>query len=244
MDNLILKSTQLPDAIKKRFGERSAGKQRAMAAEGHLLLVLHKAPKPNQRDRSTVFFWRKPDGKWQASHGGTGFQLLNEHIKAYNQAETDLQTRYEEAEEAEDYFALLEEMTPLRRATRNLRSTLQSAREMIPLDRDLIDCRDWAESIERNLDLLYENTQNALNFSIALRGEEQNQLSLKSVESANRLNILAAIFLPLTALASLFGMNLKSGLAGSSIATFWSIFFLGIVSGFFMLRWVKQGQFL
>jgi len=103
MNNLILKSTQLPDTIKKRFGERSAGKQRAMEAEGHLLLVLHKAPKPNQRDRSAVFF------------------------------------------------------------------------------------RDWAESIERNLDLLYENTKNALNFSIALRG---------------------------------------------------------IVSGFFMLRWVKRGQFL
>ena len=244
MDNLILKSNQLPDTIKKRFGERSAGKQRAMEAEGHLLLVLHKAPKPHQHDRSAVFFWRKPDGKWQASNGGSGIQLLNAHIQSYNQAESELQKRYEEAEEAEDYFELLEEMTPLRRATRNLRSTLQTAREMIPLDRDLIDGRDWAESIERNLDLLYENTKNALEFRIAQRGEEQNQLSLKSVESANRLNILAAIFLPLTALASLFGMNLSSGLEGSSIATFWSIFFLGVVSGFFLLRWVKQGRFL
>jgi len=107
MDNLILKSSQLPDTIKKRFGERSAGKQRAMEAEGHLLLVLHKAPKPHQRDRAAVFFWRRPDGTWQASNGGRGLQLLNDHIKAYNQAEIDLQTRYEKAEEAEDYFELL-----------------------------------------------------------------------------------------------------------------------------------------
>ncbi len=244
MDNLILKSTQLPDTIKKRFGERSAGKQRAMEADGHLLLVLHKAPQPNQHDRSAIFFWRRPDGKWQASNGGSGIQLLNAHIQAYSQAESELQKHYEEAEAAEDYFELLEGMTSLRRATRNLRSALQAAREMIPLDRDIIDCRDWAESIERNLDLLYENTKNALEFRIAQRGEEQSQLSIKSLESANRLNILAAIFLPLTALASLFGMNLRSGLEGGAIVTFWSIFFLGVVSGFFMLRWVKQGRFL
>jgi len=38
--------------------------------------------------------------------------------------------------------------------------------------------------------------------------------------------------------------SLKSGLEGGAIVTFWSIFFFGVVSRFFMLRWVKQGRFL
>jgi hypothetical protein len=34
----------LPVEIKQRFGQKRSGKQRAMLADGHLLLVLHKAP--------------------------------------------------------------------------------------------------------------------------------------------------------------------------------------------------------
>ena len=33
--------------------------------------------------------------------------------------------------------------------------------------------------------------------------------------SAHRLNLIAAVFLPVTAIATLFGMNLKSGMEGS-----------------------------
>ncbi|MDB9311557.1 CorA family divalent cation transporter [Spirulina sp. CS-785/01] len=242
MTHKLPPSWSLPETIKQRFGERSAGKQRAMEAEGHLLLVLHHAPQPHQRDRKIVFFWRKPDGSWEASIGKKGLQPLNKHIKAYNQAEIELQQQYENAQDAEDYFTLLEEMIALRRASKNLHMTLQTAREEIPQDRDIIDLRDWAYEIERSLDLLYENTKNALDFRIAQRAEEQTRLSLKSVESGNRLNILAAIFLPLTALASVFGMNLNSGLEENAILSFWSIFFLGMVFGFFVFRWVTRGR--
>lgn len=235
-------SWQLPETIKKRFGQKSAGKQRAMEAEDHLLLVLHEAPKPFERDRNVTFFWRNPEGQWQCSHGVKGLKPLIKHIKAYNKAEEALYEQYENAQDAEDYFNLLEEMGALRQSSKNLHTTLQSAREEIPQDLDIIDFRDWAYEIERSLDLLYENTKNALDFRIAQRAEEQTRLSLKSVESGNRLNILAAIFLPLTALASVFGMNLNSGLENSHFLSFWSVFFLGMVLGFFVLHWVIQGK--
>jgi len=34
----------LPEEIKRRFGLKGAGHQRAMIAEGHLLLILHELP--------------------------------------------------------------------------------------------------------------------------------------------------------------------------------------------------------
>ncbi|MBK4730860.1 hypothetical protein JJD41_13465 [Oxynema sp. CENA135] len=235
-------SWDLPQAIKQRFGLQRAGKQRAMIADDHLLLVLHHPPRSKQRDRKVIFFWRQPDGTWKASTGGRGIQSLIKHIKLYSSEEEALNQQYAEAENAEDYFALLETIAPLRLETQNLHSTLQAAREGIPLDREIVDLRDWAHELERSLNLLYENAKNAMDFTIAQRGEEQAQLSLKAVESGHRLNILAAIFFPLTALASVFGMNLKSGLENSEIATFWSIFFLGGVAGFFVLNWVIRGQ--
>ncbi|MEB3358033.1 MAG: hypothetical protein VKK04_15000 [Synechococcales bacterium] len=54
-------SWNLPDQIRNRFGQKSSGKQRAMLAEGHLLLVLHQVPSPGDRTRTGIFYWRKPD---------------------------------------------------------------------------------------------------------------------------------------------------------------------------------------
>ncbi len=44
-------SWQLPEEIRQRFGLKSAGKQRAMLADGHLLLVLHRAPRKGETTR-------------------------------------------------------------------------------------------------------------------------------------------------------------------------------------------------
>ncbi len=235
-------SWRLPETIKNRFGQRGSGKQRAMVADGHLLLVLHKVPQPGDRTREGVFFWREPDGNWHHSGGGIGIQPLNKHLQAYNEAEEHFNAIYEQAQSAEDYFRILEGMLPLRRSTKNLYVTLQSAREDIPDERDLIGLRDWAYDIDRNLDLIYENTKNALDYSIARQAEEQATLAAISVEAGHRLNILAAIFLPLTAITCLFGMNVVSGLEGYRFVTFWSIAFFSLFLGWAVRRWVISGK--
>lgn len=231
-------SWELPEEIKKRLGQKSAGKQRAMIANGHVLLVLHKAPQPRQREREAVFFWRNPKGEWVYSGRGKGIATLVRHIEEYSFAEQNFTQRYENAHNADDYFDLLEDMTPLLRASKHLHSTLQTAREAIKEDRDIIDLRDWSDELERGLDLLYTDTKNALDYHIAKQAEEQAKLSLQSVKAGDRLNTLAAIFFPLTAIASVFGMNLPHGLENSPIWFFWAVFFAGIVLGFLISSWI------
>ncbi len=234
-------SWALPDQIKNRFGQRSVGKQRAMIADGHLLLVLHKAPMLGDRTREGALFWRNPNGVWEANGGSRGLQPLIRHVEAYNEAEEQLRDRYDQAQIASDYFAILEAIAPLRRSALNLHTTLQSAREGIPGDRDIIDLRDWAYDIQRGLDLLYENTKNALEYDIAQRAEDQARLSLDAVITAHRLNVLVAIFFPLTALTAIFGMNITNGLEQQSVLAFWLITGVGIAAGWTVRQWVVAG---
>ena len=221
-------SWQLPSEIKARFGQKRYGRQRAMAADGHLLLVLHQVPQPGKQDRETVFFWRRPTGHWEYSGQGSGLRRLIEHIEEYSSAERELAEEYAQARNAQDYFRILERVGPLHHAAANLHVTLQAAREAIPEDRDIIDMRDWAYDLERSLDLLQTDAKHALDFH--------------SVQVANRLNVLAAIFFPVTAIASIFGMNLVSGFEGSSALVFWSILLIGTVLGFVTSWWALRGR--
>jgi len=231
-------SWQVPDQIKERFGLESSGKQRAMEKDGHLLLVLHKAPRRGQQKREPVFFWRDPQGTWSYSGWGEGLAQLKKHLQEYNTAEDEFSEMYDQANEALDYFSILEELGPLLHAAKNMHATLQAAREAIPQEREIIDLRDWAYGIERTLELLYMDTKNALDFSIAKQAEEQAHIGMQAVQTAHRLNILAAIFFPLTAITSIFGMNLNSGLENAGPWPFWIIFLIGISLGFIIRGWV------
>src|SRR5689334_22098541 len=72
-DAMIIPPTwNLPDAARARLGRTTYGRQRAIFAEGHLLLVLHKPPGPDDTDREGVLFWRNPAGDWQCNRGGPG----------------------------------------------------------------------------------------------------------------------------------------------------------------------------
>jgi hypothetical protein len=221
-------SWHLPPEIRARFGQKRSGRQRAMAADGHLLLVLHKAPQQGSRDREAIFFWRRPNGQWEYSGQGSGLRRLVDHVEAYSKAEQALSQAYARARGAKDYFRILERVGPLHHATCNLHATLQAAREAIPDDRDIIDLRDWAYDLERTLELLQADTKHALD--------------LHSVQVANRLNLLAAIFFPVTAIASVFGMNLASGLEGSSATIFWSVLLGGVVLGFVTSWWALRAR--
>ena len=74
-----------------------------------------------------------------------------------------------------------------------------------------------------------------MDYAIARRSEDEARHSLSLASASHRLNVLAAIFLPITALASVFGMSLNSGLQGPyEVVAFWCIvavgFMLGIVT--------------
>lgn len=229
---------ELPDKILARLGLQTAGRQRAIAEDGHLLLVLHDPPGHDHSDRDGVFFWRTPEGEWKYSGRGNGIGCLREHLRLYRDIEDHLDDQYERASEAKDYFELLEKLAPLHRAARNQASALQAAREAVMGDRALIELRDEAGSIELAMELLYADTKNALDFDLARTAEEQARFSEQSARAGHRLNILAALFFPLTALTSFFGMNLPLGMDGATPLTTIVVSVIGCLLGAVMLVWV------
>ena len=201
---------QVPEIFRERLGAK-VGRQRAMAADGHLLLVLHCPPKPDEPERKGRFFWRQPDGTWSSDRLGAGVRGLEKHINEYVELLDACEQREEAAATAQQYFELIEAIAPLHRAARNLHNTLQDARKMCPDDRDIINLRDRAYDIDRNGELLYNGSKNALEFAIAKRAEEQAASGHEMAVAAHRLNLLAAFFFPLATLSAIFGVNLLHG---------------------------------
>jgi hypothetical protein len=229
----------LPEAIKIRLGQTTVGRQRAIVEDGHVLLVLHKPPGPDDRNREGVLFWRNPAGEWQVNRGGQG--ALKRHVQSYAELEGKLTHDYEQAADTTGLFELLDALTPLARAAHNMYLALQAARDAIKNDALLLEARDLASDVERNMDLLLEDVRNALQYKMAREAEHQARLSQEAVRASHRLNVLAAWFFPLTAISSVFGMNFAHGLGDHDPVMFWIVFALGLALGFAMKTWVLAG---
>lgn len=239
---IIPPTWSLPDAIRLRLGQSTYGRQRTIAEEGHLLLVLHKPPGPDDRGREGLLFWRNPAGDWQFSRGGPGPGGLKRHVQSFTEIEARLTHQYEQAADLNALFELMEALMPLVRSARNLHQALQTARDAVKNDMFLIEMRDLAYEVERNFDLLLEDTRNEIQHRTAREAELQARLSKEALQASHRLNILAALFFPLTAIASLFGMNLAHGLDQSRVLVFWLVAAVSIALGFWMKGWVLGGE--
>lgn len=235
---IIPPTWSVPETIRTRLGQTTYGRQRAIVEEGHLLLVLHKPPGPDDRTREGVLFWRNPAGEWQVSRGGGGPGALKRHVQSYVELEGQLTHRYEEAQTMDALFDLLEALAPLERAAKNMHLALQAAREAVRGDHFLIEIRDLAYEVERNIHLLLEDVRHAIHYRTAREAEAQSLASKEALKASHRLNILAAVFFPLTALSSVFGMNLAHGLDERGPGLFWIVFAGGVLLGFGIKSWV------
>ncbi|MBA2117204.1 hypothetical protein [Bremerella alba] len=227
---------ELPQIFHERLGD-GPGRQRVMQAEGHLLIVTHRPPRHNERVRAGRFFWRNPAGALQSSDLGQGPSSMIKHLEEYHAAIAKLEKAEADAQSSEEYFRVISELGPLLRATRNLQSTLQTARELSGNDRTMINFRDRSYELERSAELLYNESKNELDFLIAQRTEQQAASSHRMAVSAHRLNILAAMFFPMVTLATIFGSSLKHGweTAGAPLP-FIGMLIVGLALGF-MLNW-------
>jgi len=233
------KNWELPEQVRIRVGKYSSGRQRAIYECEHLLLILHKAPGQHDSHRESVFFWRQPNGTWRCSENGDAIAQLKSLLDHYAETEDRLALAYARAISAADYFCILEELVPLNRAARNLHVALQTARESVA-DADLIDLRNFAADNDRAMELLLLDTRNALDFDVARTAEQQARFSEEAAQAGHRLNILACLFFPVTALASVFGMNLPIGLEDSPVWISWLTIFGGVLLGYLMLGWVTR----
>lgn len=231
MSNVIPHNWDVPQIFRGRLGTH-AGRQRTMAADGHLLIILHEAPKPDVPARAARLFWRKPDGTWKSSgSSAANIAALRAHVDEYTAAVDAMEAKVQKAKRASDWFQLLHESAPLLRAARNMSAALQEARDLAKTDSALISIRDQGQDIERAVDLIHNHARSGLDYSIA-KGSEDNAQNTKHVlETGHRLNLIAATFLPVTALGSVFSMQLEHGLEHAYAPwVFW-----GIAAGAFLL---------
>jgi len=240
MTSPIPHNWQVPEVFRERMGAL-AGRQRIMLHAGHLLVILHEIPDPETHDkRAAQLFWRSPDGKWLASAGGApGIAPLRAHVESFVEAANQLEARGDEADSADDWFSLVHAAGPMHRTARNMHRTLQEARDAAKDDRALISVRDLAGDAERTFELVHAHAKEGLDYTIALRAEEQSRDAQHMLEAAHRLNMIAAVFLPVTAVATLLGMNLHHGLeAWPAPMTFWLTVGLCFIFGL----WIKASM--
>ena len=233
MSNVIPHNWEVPQVFRGRMGVH-AGRQRVMNADGHLLLILHEAPRRKEAtERGARLYWRKPDSTWQSSgSGATTGAALRAHVEEFVAAVDTLEARVDGAKRASDWFALIHDSAPLLRTARGLSATLQEARELAKTDRDLISLRDTAQEIERDLDLIHSDARAGLDYAIATAAEENAASAKYQSDAGYRLNMIAATFLPISAIGSLLGMNLAHGLEHTySPWAFWSVALIAFVLG-------------
>ena len=233
----------LPAALRARIGQ-GAGRQRAMVDDGNLLIVLHRVPKADSNVREGVLFWRAPveaQGEslagqelldpWKSTAAKDGLISMRLHLDEYERAINEWEKRYDIAANARDLFEILEAVAPIARAAKNAGNALQSALDQMPAAVELLPLREQAADFERAAELLQTDAKNALDYQIARGNEESARLANQAARSGQRLNIIAAITLPLTALSGVFGMNLPNGLQDAPPTLFWAVFGVGMAFG-------------
>jgi hypothetical protein len=236
----ILPATwEVPAEFRSRLGEK-AGRQRAMMAEGHLLLVLHAPPKKDEPDRKGRLFWRKPDGTWLSNELGGGPAALAKHLSEFAEIIDKMDRQEDVAFSVDEYYTILDAMGPIQRTARNLHATLQEARKLLSADRDLINFRDKAYDIERTAELLYSDVKHALEFAVAKKSEEQAANAHQMAVQSHRLNLLVAFFFPLATLVAIFGSEMKHGLDAylPDPYLFYTVTAVGLVLGGLLAGWL------
>ncbi len=229
-------SWELPDAIAKRFGD-AAGRQRVMSEDGQLLLILHRAPTPDDDEvRHPALFWRTSSGEWRSSPEDGGLDALEAHLRAYAKSIHALDDQVDSATTPSDYFAVLRWVNPLLRSSRHQLAVLQEAREALPDERRLINARDLAADVERAVDLVASDARAGMEYSLARSSAEQAHFAHEATLEARKLNRLVAFFFPLATLVAVFGMNPPESVIVSQ--TFWMVIAAGAVAGLVVLTGV------
>lgn len=237
----------LPFDIRRKLSGRG-GRQRAIVADNHLMIVLHAVPEPKSNRGETVYFWRNRDHEWNFSERGGGFPALENVVQKYEDRVAELEESLSAAEDSRARFQVLDEITPVLRSARNLSDALHKAWELSeqqavenvinkakhkddePQPSQLQNVCDHASEITRAAEILKSDAESAIQFAHARQQELQSHYVRQQSQAAHRLNVLAATFLPVATISSVFGMNLASGLESTTLL-FWIVLLASIGIG-------------
>ena len=224
---------QIPICLRRRLSNR-VGRQRAIAAKDHLVMVLHRVPDRRQPRQPGVYFWRSPEGVWSHSEQGAGFAALSQLVQDYEDKVVELESVHEHGKDATDWFEVLDAIGAIVRPARNLHEALSHAHELSSSPDHRAELQvlcDQTSEIEHAAEQLQTDVQNSIQYMMARQSERQADFVREQSRAAHRLNILAAIFLPTATLSSIFGMNLQSGLEEWSPFLFWLVMSAGLALG-------------
>ena len=231
---------KLPAQIEARLGEGTYGRQRVIAEADHLLIILHQPPSEGRMDREPALFLRNPNGSWMANGYDAGELKLRKLLGAYREKWEECDKAYDAAEDSAALLKLLEVLAPLNRSSTNLAGALQAARDAAKQDRFLIGMRDESEEISRAFELLTADAKLKLDYRIASNAEAQALQTRMMLAAQHRLNVLAAITLPVMALATVLGMNVSHGLEERGPLVFVLVLLMGLTIGLVVKRWVAK----
>ena len=102
--------------------------------------------------------------------------------------------------------------------------------------------RDLAGDIERAVELVASDAKDTLDYVDAKEAEAQTALARKATDAQHRLNLIAALFLPITAVGSVLGVNLRSGLEGQSPVLYWAVVGIAFATGFLVRASVTREE--
>ncbi|MEP2776430.1 MAG: CorA family divalent cation transporter [Luteolibacter sp.] len=213
------------------------GHQRCVVGHGELLLVLHEVPQAGVPEREALFFWKRHDGRW-VQPGGPGLDEVGSLLDRYTVAIDANEEILETTESAADVFKILRHAGPLSRSTRNCVHALEQVLAQEPEDREIRSFQDRARELERAAELLQVDARETLIYWQAESAEEHAKSSQRLGNILFKLNLVTGFFLPLVALGSLFGMNVK--LPGFVEGLFWLIFLGGLIVGGLLLWYVAR----
>src|SRR4029450_3368484 len=95
----------------------------------------------------------------------------------------------------------------------------------------IIARRDLASAIERAAEIAHADAKSGLEFAIAHQAEEQSRMQQHIARSSHKLNLIPALFLPIPAVGTIFGVNLRHGMED----TYAPFLFWGLLAGAFLL---------
>jgi hypothetical protein len=235
------KTWKMPAEVSRAFGGRIQ-EQRALFEGGHLVLVVHRL---EGEGRDPVVFWRSPDGAWKCTAGGKAVPMMHLILDEYADRATKLHGQLEKATVARHFFDVLAALRPLEHTASEMAMVLSRACRLVPGEDDVERWWMRARAIARRFQLLVARAEDGRDYDLAQLNEEQADISNQMVVSSQRLNFLIAMLLPMTALTSIFGMNLFNGVEeGASSALFWAVVMVSVLAGaalsFFIGRMPRQ----
>lgn len=178
---------ELPEEKKTRLSHQPR-LQRAIIADGHILMVLHKPPRPGKSTCEAVTFWRKPSGNWQCSEGCAALAELEQLVNDYDTAIAQIEEEWERSVDPHTPLKPPSQIGRFWRASVSLRDALQEATNAISESEERLDFQglcDRMNDIAWTSEILRTEAMNALRVYFTKQREVQANRSPACIASVS-----------------------------------------------------------